>query len=170
MLFRSEPRGCVGEFDRRTGRYTLHGCIGSGHAVRRTLAEEILHVPETQVRVVAGDIGGAFGSKGNTAFENILALWASRRLGRPVRWIADRSEALLSDDHARDNVTDADLALDAEGHFLALRVRNACSLGAYLTSDRQILSTFSNLGTLAGVYRTPAIHVHVRGEIGRAHV
>ncbi len=160
-----EPRGCIGHFDRRTRRFTLYGSIGSGHAVRRAFAEEVFGVPESQFRVVAGDIGGAFGSKGNTSTENVLALWASRRIGRPVKWIAERSEALLSDDHARDNVSDAELALDAEGRFLALRVRTACNLGAYLTSDRQILSTFSNLGTLAGVYTTPAMYVHVHGML-----
>jgi carbon-monoxide dehydrogenase large subunit len=160
-----EPRGCIGHYDPRARRYTLYGSIGSGHAVRRTFAEEVFRVPENQFRVVAGDIGGAFGSKGNTAPENILALWASRRIGRPVKWIAERGEALLSDDHARDNVSDAELALDGQGRFLALRVRTSCSLGAYLTSDRQIMSTFSNLGTLAGVYTTPAMHVHVRGVL-----
>jgi carbon-monoxide dehydrogenase large subunit len=160
-----EPRGCIGHYDPRTRRFTLYGSIGSGHAVRRVFAEEIFQIPENQFRVVAGDIGGAFGSKGNTSNENVLALWASRKLGRPVKWIAERSEALLSDDHARDNVSEAELALDEDGKFLALRVRTAANLGAYLTSDRQILSTFSNLGTLAGVYLTPAIYVHVRGVL-----
>jgi carbon-monoxide dehydrogenase large subunit len=92
-----------------------------------------------------------------------LALYAARKLGRPVKWVAERSECFLSDDHCRDNVTDAELALDKDGNFLALRVKTLANLGAYLSADSNLLPTFSNLGTLAGVYRTPAIHVSVLG-------
>ena len=158
-----EPRGCIGEYDSRHGRYTLYGCIGTIHSTRKLFAEDVFRVPENRFRIVCGDIGGAFGSKGVTSTENVLALWAARRIGRPVKWVAERSEAFLSDDHCRDNVSEAELALDANGHFLALRVKNLCNLGAYLSSDRTLLSTFGNLGTLAGVYRTPAIHVTVYG-------
>ena len=158
-----EPRGAVGEYDRRFDRYTLHSCIGTPHGTRRLIAEEVLKVPENKFRVVVGDVGGAFGSKGVTSTENILALYAAKKVGRPVKWVAERQEAFLSDDHARDNVSDVELALDSDGKFLALRVTNYCNLGAYLTSDRTILSTFGNLGTLAGVYTTPAIHVSVWG-------
>ena len=158
-----EPRGAIGEYDSRFGRYTLHSCIGTPHSTRRLLAEEVFKVPENRFRVVCGDVGGAFGSKGVTSTENILALYAAKKVGRPVKWVAERSEAFLSDDHARDNVSDVELALDKDGIFLGLRVTNYCNLGAYLTSDRTILSTFGNLGTLAGVYRTPAIHVNVYG-------
>lgn len=158
-----EPRGCVGDYDARRDRFTLYGCIGATHAVRRAFAEDIFKLPENRFRVVSGDIGGAFGSKGNTAPENTLALYASRKLGRPVKWIAERSECFLSDDHCRDNVTDAELALDKGGNFLALRVKTLANLGAYLSADTNLLPTFSNLGTLAGVYRTPAIHATVLG-------
>jgi carbon-monoxide dehydrogenase large subunit len=160
-----EPRGCIGHYDGRESRYSLYGTIGAPHATRRVFAEEIFRVPETRFRVIAGDIGGAFGAKGNMSSENVLALWASGKVGRPVKWIAERGEALLSDDHARDNVSEAELAVDEHGRFLGLRVSTLANLGAYLTSDRQILSTFSNLGTLAGVYTTPAIHVYVRGVL-----
>ena len=158
-----EPRGIVAEFDPRHGRFTLNGCIGSIHGVRRAVAEDILKIPENRLRVVSGDIGGAFGSKGVTAPENTLALYSARKLGRPVKWIAERSECFLSDDHCRDNVTDAELALDKDGHFLALRVKTLANLGAYLSADSNLLPTFTNLGTLAGVYKTPAIHVTVLG-------
>ncbi len=163
-----EPRGSIGEYDRRSGRFTLYGCVGSIHGVRRAFAEDIFKVPENRFRVVAGDIGGAFGSKGNTAPENTLALYAAKKLGRPVKWIAERSECFLSDDHCRDNVTDAELALDKDGNFLALRVKTLASLGAYLSADTNLLPTFANLGTLAGVYRTPAIHVSVLGVFTNA--
>ena len=158
-----EPRGCIGEYDTRDNRYTLHGCVGTLHSVRRMLADEVFKVPENRFRVICGDIGGAFGSKGVTSTENILALYAARKVGRPVKWVAERSEAFLSDDHARDNVSDVELALDGDGRFLAMRVRTLCNLGAYLTSDRTLLATFGNLGSLAGVYATPAIHVTVHG-------
>src|SRR5215469_4728004 len=158
-----EPRGIVAEYDQRFGRFTLNGCIGSIHGARRAFAEDIFKVPENRFRVVSGDIGGAFGSKGVTAPENTLALYAARKLGRPVKWVAERSECFLSDDHCRDNVTDAELALDKDGNFLALRVKTLANLGAYLSADSNLLPTFSNLGTLAGVYRTPAIHVTVLG-------
>jgi carbon-monoxide dehydrogenase large subunit len=158
-----EPRGCIGEYEQRSGRFTLYGCIGSIHGVRRAFAEDIFKLPENRFRVISGDIGGAFGSKGNTAPENTLALYAARKLGRPVKWIAERSECFLSDDHCRDNVTDVELALDKDGVFLALRVKTLANLGAYLSSDVNLLPTFTNLGTLAGVYRTPAIHVNVLG-------
>jgi aerobic carbon-monoxide dehydrogenase large subunit len=158
-----EPRGIVAEYDQRFGRFTLNGCIGSIHGARRAFSEDIFKIPENRFRVVSGDIGGAFGSKGVTAPENTLALYAARKLGRPVKWVAERSECFLADDHCRDNVTDAELALDKEGHFLALRVKTLANLGAYLSADSNLLPTFSNLGTLAGVYRTPAIHVSVLG-------
>ena len=109
-----EPRGIVAEYDQRFGRFTLNGCIGSIHGARRAFAEDIFKIPENRFRVVSGDIGGAFGSKGVTAPENTLALYAARKLGRPVKWVAERSECFLSDDHCRDNVTDAELALDKD--------------------------------------------------------
>ncbi|HEY1506390.1 MAG TPA: xanthine dehydrogenase family protein molybdopterin-binding subunit [Stellaceae bacterium] len=158
-----EPRGCIGEYDQRNKRFTLYGCIGSVHSVRRAFAEDIFKIPENRFRVVAGDVGGAFGSKSVTAPESVLALYAARKLGRPVKWVAERSECFLSDDHCRDNVTDAELALDKDGKFLALRVKTLANLGAYLNSDTNLLPTFSNLGTLAGIYTTPAIHVTVLG-------
>ncbi len=158
-----EPRGIVAEYDERFGRFTLNGSIGSVHGARRAFCEDIFKIPENRFRVVAGDVGGAFGSKGNTAPENTLALYAARKLGRPVKWIAERSECFLSDDHCRDNVTDVELALDKDGKFLGLRVKTLCNLGAYLSADSNLLPTFSNLGTLAGVYKTPAIHVSVLG-------
>ena len=158
-----EPRGCIGAHDRFEDRHTIYCAVGNIHAVRGLLAEDVFGVPENRFRVICGDIGGAFGSKGVTAPENIVSLYASRKLGRPVKWVAERSEALLADEHCRDNVSDVELALDDNGIFLALRVRTLCALGAYLNSDRNLQATFGNLGSLAGVYRTPAIHASVQG-------
>jgi carbon-monoxide dehydrogenase large subunit len=151
----SSPASCIMRSNR--------AAASAIHSVRRAFAEDIFKVPENRFRVVSGDIGGAFGSKGNTSPENTLALYAARKLSRPVKWIAERSECFLSDDHCRDNVTEAELALDKDGTFLALRIKTLANLGAYLSADTNLLPTFSNLGTLAGVYRTPAIHVSVLG-------
>ncbi|MBI4590768.1 MAG: molybdopterin-dependent oxidoreductase, partial [Candidatus Rokubacteria bacterium] len=121
----------------------------------------IFQVPEHKVRVVAGDVGGGFGAKGWQYVEHRLVLWAARKLGRPVKWTCARREALLADEHARDNVSEAELALDGEGRFLALRVRTLANVGAYVSSDRNLLSTFTNVFTLVGVYAFPTAHVHV---------
>jgi len=155
-----EPRGCIGEWDDRLGRFTLYVGTQRPHGARADLARRILHIPETQLRVVAGEVGGSFGMKGGHYPEYALALWASRKLGRPVKWIAERSEGMLTDDHDRDHVSEAELALDCDGHFLALRARNISNIGAYLAPGG-IISPTMHLGGLAGTYTTPAIYVEV---------
>jgi len=159
-----EPRGTLGEYDAATRRYTLHLDVQYPHRVRDLLAERILKVPRDAVRVVSGDVGGAFGAKGWSHVEQRHVLWLARKLGRPVKWTCERSEAPLADDHGRDCVSAAELALDAEGRFLALRVRTTSNLGAYVSSDRQLLPTFSNLGSLVGMYAFRAAHVRVLGK------
>ena len=156
------PRGCIGEYDPSLERYTLYTGVQQAHMLRMHLARTIFGIPETRVRVVAPDIGGSFGLYSNVYPENALVLWAAKRFGRPVKWTADRSECMLSDDSARDCVSDAALALDRDGRFLALRCRTFANLGAYL-SLRGPLPPVVNLGTLAGTYTTPAIHVRVSG-------
>jgi len=156
-----EPRGALGVWDPGEERYTLYADVQYPHRVRTALASNILRVPEHSVRVVAGDVGGGFGTKGWQYPEHRLVLWAARKLGRPVKWACERSEAILADEHARDNVTEAELGLDAEGRFLGLRVRTLANVGAYVSSDRNLLATFSNVATLVGVYTFPSAHVHV---------
>jgi carbon-monoxide dehydrogenase large subunit len=157
-----EPRAAVGEFDRRSGRYTLHTGIQGPHGLRTMLAEQIFRVPQTQVRVVTGDVGGSFGMRSGIYPELVLVLWAARRLGRPVKWTSSRRESFLSDEHGRDNVSSAELALDAAGKFLALRVAIKLDIGAYLTTRSAGPGT-NNVGGVAGVYGTPAIHVETTG-------
>ena len=156
------PRGCIGVYDPSDDRYTLHTGVQQAHLLRQRLARDVFGLPETQFRVVAPDIGGSFGLYSNVYPEQALVLWASRRTGRPVKWICERSEGMMSDDAARDNVSDAALALDGDGNFLAIRVSTFAALGAYL-SLRGPLPPIVNLGSLAGVYTTPAIHVRVSG-------
>ena len=156
------PRGCIGDYDASLDRYTIYTGVQQAHLLRQHLARTIFGLPETQFRVVAPDIGGSFGLYSNVYPEQVLVLWASRRCGRPVKWIAERSEGMASDDNARDNVSDAALALDGDGNFLAVRCATYANLGAYL-SLRGPLPPIVNLGSLAGVYTTPAIHVRVSG-------
>ena len=157
-----EPRGCLGDYDERQGRYTLYTGLQNPHPLRQQLAQEIFNIPETDVRVIPGDVGGSFGMRGGTYNELPLVLWASRLIGRPVKWRCDRSEGFMSDSHARDNVTDIALALDKDGIFLGLKVKTVASMGAYL-AIRGPRPPTNNLGTLAGIYKTPAVHVEVTG-------
>src|ERR1041385_8434725 len=156
-----EPRGALGVWDPGEERYTLYADVQYPNRVRTALAANIPRSPGHSIRAAAGDVGGGFGTKGWQYPEHRLVLWAARKLGRPVKWACERSEAILADEHARDNVSEAELALDAEGRFLGLRVRTLANVGAYVSSDRNLLATFSNVGTLTGVYDIPAAHVSV---------
>jgi carbon-monoxide dehydrogenase large subunit len=154
-----EPRGSIGEFNPNDGRYTIYTTLQRAHPFRTELAQNVLKVPEAKVRVVAGDIGGSFGMKSAVYNEVALVLLGSRITGRPVKWTSTRSEAFLSDAQARDNVTDAELALDRDGTFLGLRVKVIANMGAYLQTATPAFVI--NIGSVAGVYRTPAIHTDV---------
>ena len=156
-----EPRGAIGDYDPREDRYTLYADVQYPHRVRQLLAEKIFRIPEQNVRVVSRDVGGGFGTKGWQYAEHRLSLWAARKVGRPVKWSSERSEAIQGDEHGRDNVIDAELAFDADGKIVGLRVRRIANIGAYLSAIRNLLSVFSNVGTLIGVYNVPAAHVAV---------
>ncbi len=154
-----EPRGCIAEYAAREARYTLRCTVQGPHMIRRIIATEVFGVAETQFRVVAENVGGGFGMKGGLYPEYVLAALAARLVGRPVKWIAERSEGLQSDEHCRDNITEAELGLDRDGRFLAFSVRSFCNIGAYYTSDRNAGPPTNNIGVLAGTYVIPAIHV-----------
>ena len=127
-----EPRGSVGDYNAITDSYTIYTTLQRAHPYRAELAKLVLKVPEHKVRVIAPDIGGSFGMKSAIYNEVPLVLLASKLTGRPVKWISTRSEAFLSDAQARDNVTDAELALDKDGIFLGFRVNSFVNAGAYL--------------------------------------
>ena len=156
-----EPRGALAEYDAREERIALRCTVQVPHMMRRTIAEEIFEVPETNFRIIAENVGGGFGMKGALYPEYSLTALAARLLRRPVKWMSERSEAMLSDEHCRDNVSDAELALDRNGRFLALKVRTLANIGAYHSSDRNAGPPTNNLGVLAGTYVIPAIHVEV---------
>ncbi|MBV9522925.1 MAG: molybdopterin-dependent oxidoreductase, partial [Alphaproteobacteria bacterium] len=155
-----EPRVCTGTVD-EDGRLTLYVSHQSPYQLKTALAQAIFRIDPARLRVVAGDVGGSFGMKSGVHPEDVLVLWAARRLRRPVRWVSDRAEAFLADDHARDIRVRAALALDRDGNFLALEVRHDINVGAYLSG--RSLSTINNIGGIAGVYRTPAISAEAYG-------
>ena len=156
-----EPRGALGIYDAAEERYTLHADVNYPHRVRNMLASMVFRVPESQVRVICRDVGGGFGAKGWQYVEHRLVLWAAKKLGRPVKWRCDRSETLLADEHARDNVGTIELAFDAGGRILGLRLHMLANIGAYVGSDRQLLTPFGQIGTVIGVYDIRAADVRI---------
>ncbi|MGQ7793610.1 xanthine dehydrogenase family protein molybdopterin-binding subunit [Faunimonas sp. B44] len=148
-----EPRAALGYVD-PDGVHTLYTSHQSPHAMKGMLANALALDPEN-VRIVAPDVGGSFGMKSGLLREEAIIMWAARRTGRPVRWVCDRGEAFLSDEHGRDVRIEATLGLDGEGSFTALRIRYRINVGAYLTS--RSASHITNFGGIAGVYRTPLI-------------
>jgi carbon-monoxide dehydrogenase large subunit len=155
-----EPRGSVGVYAAAADQYTVYTPTQRTHGFRSDLAR-MMKVPESKVRVIAGDVGGSFGMKTPIFNETPLTLLAAKITGRPVKWISTRTEAFLSDPQARDNVTEAELALDKGGHFIGFRVKTFAAIGAYLQNNMPAF--FLNAGTLAGTYRTPAMFADITG-------
>jgi carbon-monoxide dehydrogenase large subunit len=158
-----EPRAAIGEYEPATGEYTLTTTSQNPHVIRLLMGNFVLHIPEHKLRVVAPDVGGGFGSKIFHYAEEAIVTWAAGKLARPVRWTAERSESFVSDAHGRDHVSHAELALDADGVFLGLRVRTLANLGAYLSTFGSAVPTYLYGPVMAGCYRTPAVHCQVRG-------
>jgi aerobic carbon-monoxide dehydrogenase large subunit len=158
-----EPRGVIGLYDAHTRRYTAYVSSQSIHITRDNTARA-LGVPAEMVRFIAPDVGGGFGAKNFIYPEHALILWAAKRVRRPVKWIATRSEGFLSDHQARDQEAHAGLALDANGRFLALRVRSAANAGAYLVSAGGV-QTFQYIHLPGTVYKIPAIALRISGVL-----
>ena len=157
-----EPRGAIGDHDPARGFYTLISGHQNPHDLRDFLADHVLRIGRERLRVISPDMGGGFGMRADTSPEFALVLFAAKRLGRPVKWIADRSETFLADPHGRDMTLDVRLGLDRDGRFTGLRVDCVAALGAYLTFFSP-LPTFGNLPGVAGPYTTPVIYGEVRG-------
>src|SRR4249919_1327343 len=156
-----EPRAAVASFSRADDGYTLYVTSQNPHVERLLMTAFVLGLPETKVRVIAPDVGGGFGSKIYLYAEETALVWASKKVNRPIKWAADRSESFLSDAHGRDHVTHAELALDKDGKFLALRVHTIAAMGAYLSTFASCIPTILYATLLAGQYTTPAIHCEV---------
>lgn len=157
-----EPRAAMGEYDQSNGEYTLTTTSQNPHVTRLLMGAFVLGIPEHKLRVVAPDVGGGFGSKIFHYGEEAVVTWAARKVGRPVKWTADRSESFLTDAHGRDHVSHAELAMDADGNFLALRVSTLANLGAYLSTFAPSIPTYLYATLLAGQYKTPAIYAEVK--------
>jgi aerobic carbon-monoxide dehydrogenase large subunit len=158
-----EPRAYIGEFDSGTGDYTLYTTCQNPHAIRLLMGAFVLHLPEHKLRVVAPDVGGGFGSKIYHYAEEAVVTWAAGQLARPVKWTAERAESFVSDAQGRDHITHAELALDRDGRFLALKVSTVANLGAYLSTFAAAVPTYLYATLLAGTYTTPAIYAEVKG-------
>jgi aerobic carbon-monoxide dehydrogenase large subunit len=157
-----EPRSAIGEYDRATGRYTLWTTSQFPHIVKLLMGNFVLNIPQHKLRVVAPDVGGGFGVKQFHYAEEAVVTWASAKVGRPVKWVCERSEGFVSDAHGRDHVTEAELALDAGGTFLGLRVRTIANMGGYLSTFGPNIPSYLYGPLLAGVYTTPAIYCEVK--------
>jgi carbon-monoxide dehydrogenase large subunit len=158
-----EPRAAIGDYDGAADRLQLL-LTGQGvHSLRQQLADAVFHLPSDRIQVRAPDVGGGFGVKNFLYPEWVLVLWAARRLGRPVKWVAERGEEFVSSAQGRDNRTRARLALDADGRFLALDVDTVANLGAYLSTNGPGSSTNSPASAMGGVYAIPAVFMAVRG-------
>ncbi len=153
-----EVRGCIGDYDAGTGRFTLYSSTQHVHGVRAGLAATVLKVPESSIRVIARDVGGGFGMKTHCYPDEALVAWAARRIERPVKWIATRSESMFVDGQGRDQTVDAELALDENGKFLALRWNALHGIGAYIEGSGAVPVLFS-LKLSSTVYDIPAVSV-----------
>ncbi|MGH7074141.1 MAG: xanthine dehydrogenase family protein molybdopterin-binding subunit, partial [Stellaceae bacterium] len=151
-----ETRGCIGDYSAADDFYTLYTTTQNPHGTRGAIAGQVFHVPESQVRVVARDVGGGFGMKGDPYPEEALCLWASRKIGRPVKWISTRSEGLLTDTHGRDQIVTGEMALDPDGKILAIRAETVIPLGANV-SGAGIVPPMAALQMIPQVYDVPAV-------------
>ncbi|KQT13655.1 xanthine dehydrogenase family protein molybdopterin-binding subunit [Ramlibacter sp. Leaf400] len=156
-----EPRAAIGSFNRASDEYTLYVSNQNPHVERLLMTAFVLGLPEHKVRVIAPDVGGGFGSKIFLYAEDVALTWAAKQLNCAIKWTCERSEAFLCDAHGRDHVSQAEMAMDKDGKFLALRVHTDANLGAYLSTFSTCVPTILYATLLAGQYTTPLIHVEV---------
>ncbi|MBM3585574.1 MAG: xanthine dehydrogenase family protein molybdopterin-binding subunit [Alphaproteobacteria bacterium] len=157
-----EPRAGIGEYDAATDRYTLYTSSQNPHVIRLLMGAFVLGIPEHKLRVVSPDVGGGFGSKIFHYAEEAVLTWAAKKVGRPVKWTAERSESFLCDAHGRDHATHVELALDKDHKFTALKVSTKAAMGAYLSTFAPAIPTWLYGTLLAGVYTTPAVYVETK--------
>ena len=157
-----EPRVAIGVYDRASGDHTLYTTSQNPHVIRLLMGAFVLGIPEHKLRVISPDVGGGFGSKIFHYAEEAFCTFAAKAVGRPVKWTCSRSEAFISDAQGRDHVTKIELALDEEGHFLAIRTDTYANMGAYLSTFAPSVPTWLHGTLMAGNYKTPLIYVNVK--------
>ncbi len=157
-----EPRAAIGDYDVNSGEHTLYTTSQNPHVIRLLMGAFVLHIPENKLRVVAPDVGGGFGSKIYHYAEEAIVTWAAMKVRRPVKWTAERTESFMSDAHGRDHVSTAEMAIDAQGTFLGLRVATQANMGAYLSTFAPCVPTYLYATLLAGTYKTPVIYCEVK--------
>ncbi len=157
-----EPRAAIGAYEAYNGEYTLYTTSQNPHVIRLLMGAFVLGIPEHKLRVVAPDVGGGFGSKIFHYAEEALVTWAAAKVGRPIKWSSERSEAFMSDAHGRDHVTHAELGLDKDGRFIGLKVETIANMGAYLSTFASSIPTYLYGTLLAGPYKTPVISCNVK--------
>ncbi|MCA3212095.1 MAG: xanthine dehydrogenase family protein molybdopterin-binding subunit [Burkholderiales bacterium] len=157
-----EPRAANAVYSRADDSYTLYVASQNPHVERLLMTAFVLGLPEHKVRVIAPDVGGGFGSKIYLYAEETALVWAARKVGRPIKWTAERSESFITDAHGRDHVTVAELAMDGNGKFLALREHTTANLGAYLSTFSSCIPTILHSTLLAGQYTTPVIYSEIK--------
>ena len=160
-----EPRAALAHYDANEEKYTLYTTSQNPHLARLVIGAFVLSIPEHKLRVISPDVGGGFGSKIFVYNDECGVLWASKQLGRPVKWTADRSEAFITDCHGRDHVTDAKMALDKDGNITGLRTKTYASMGAYLSNFSTCVPTYLHATLMQGLYKTPAVHVDVTAVV-----
>jgi carbon-monoxide dehydrogenase large subunit len=156
-----EPRAAIGDYDAGSGSFTLWNTTQNPHVARLVISAFVGVAPEHKLRVIAPDVGGGFGSKIFIYPEEVVCLWASKKVGRPVKWVAERSESFLADAHGRDHVTHAELAFDADGRITALRVKTIANIGAYMSTFSSSVPTYLYAPLLSGQYAIPHIYCEV---------
>jgi carbon-monoxide dehydrogenase large subunit len=156
-----EPRAALAEYDAGTDQLTLWNTSQNPHVARLVISAFVGMAPEHKLRVIAPDVGGGFGSKIFIYPEEVAALWAARRVGRPIKWTSDRSEAFLADAHGRDHITHAEMAFDADGKILGLRAKTLANIGAYMSTFSSAIPTYMYATLLSGQYAIPQIYCEV---------
>ncbi len=163
-----EPRSYIADYDMNDGKWTLYTSTQNPHLIRLLLCAFVLGIPEHKVRVVSYDVGGGFGSKIFHYTEEALLTWATKEVGRPIKWTSDRSEAFLTDAHGRDHVVKSKMGFDKEGKIVAHLTDEYCAMGAYLSTFAPAVPTYLHGTLFQGVYTTPLIHLNITAPFTHA--
>lgn len=156
-----EPRCAIGDYDGARDHYTLYTTTQNPHVIRLLMCAFVMGLPEHKVRIVSPDVGGGFGSKIPHYAEEVIVVWSSKKVGRPVKWTAERSESFITDTHGRDHHTKAEMGFDQHENMVGLRVKTFASMGAYLSTFGPCIPTYLHGTLMQGLYTTPAVYVDV---------